>query len=211
MSSHFEKTSSERIGRFAPRPSSLDRRRFLATVAATATAMVAGGCIPLDRLTSRYRRMLDDDRALEITVLAAFVDAVIPGLDTRTLDSPVLTRHFLDHALPFAPYHLDFSAHLCKRADAAFGDWRYHTLEGDARRHIVATGLDGGRLVRRLYTGAVFITQAATYAAIYDDFGGCPLIEFEGSSQPLRWSEISYPGLPLTYEADAACPGGQPA
>ncbi len=188
----------------------LDRRRALALLGMAVAGLAAPGCLVLDRVLSRYRGMLRDDRPLEEAVYRGFVDAVIPGLDTRTLDSPNLVRVFFDEDLPFADYHLDMSAHLCKSAAKHCDEWRYHTLNPERRREVIRRGIESGGLVQRLYEGTVFITQVATYANIYDDARGCRLIDYEGTSGKLDWRRMSYPDLPDRYAADIRCPGGQP-
>lgn len=189
----------------------LDRRRLIALLAVATAGLAAPGCIPLDRLLSRYRSMLGDDPELETSIYRGLVDAVVPGLDAGTLDSPNLTRVFFDEDLPFAPYHLDLSAHLCKSARRHFDDWRFDELNPAERRQVVRLGLNGGRLVGRLYAAGVFITQVATYAGIYDDDRGCAMIEYPGRNQLLNWGRMCYQDLRVSYTSDGVAPGGQPA
>ena len=119
-------------------------------------------------------------------------------------------RLLSESTLPFAPYHLDLSAHLCQSGRKYVDEWRFHLLSPSERRRVIQHGLDGGRLVRRLYAAAVFIAQVGTFAGIYDDDRGCSLIEYPGRNQLLNWSRMSYQDLPDLYAADATCPGGQP-
>ena len=188
----------------------LSRRRAIALLGMAAAGLAAPGCLVLDRVLSRYRVMLRDNRRVEEAVYRGFVDAVIPGLDARTYDSPNLVRVFFDEDLPFADFHLDMSAHLCKSAAKHCDDWRYHTLDPERRREVIRRGIESGGLVQRLYEGTVFITQVATYANIYDDSRGCRLIDYEGTSGMLDWGRMSYADLPGRYAADIRCPGGQP-
>jgi hypothetical protein len=189
----------------------MSRRRLMAVLGLAAGSLAAPGCLLVDRMVSQHRVALGADPTIERDVLRAFVDAVVPGLDQESLRSPNLTRVFYDSDLPFAPYHLDLSAHLCKSAARRHGDWRFHWLSPTHRRAVIAAGLADGGQVGQLYTGAVFLAQAATYSGFYDDAAGCPLIEFEGAGGIQHWAEMSYPDPGTLYAADPACPGGHPA
>jgi hypothetical protein len=58
---------------------------------------------------------------------------------------------------------------------------------------VIQDGLDAGGVTRRLYTGAVFLTQIATYAGIYDEDRGCELIDFGGRNRGFPGSTLTYP------------------
>jgi hypothetical protein len=189
----------------------IDRRRMLAMLGMAGVGLATQGCLLADRALSRHRIVVRGDPGLETAILTGFVDAVIPGLDARTLQSPNVVRMFHDANLPFDGVRLDLSAHLCKSAVRRHDDWRFHALPARARRDVIRAGLEAGGLVSRLYTGAVFLVQAATYASIYDDTCGCSLIEYEGAGPIRPWTEMSYGPQDRLYAADGACPGGQPA
>jgi len=57
----------------------------------------------------------------------------------------------------------------------------------------VADGLSADRLTQKLYTGAVFLTQVALLAGIYDDQAGAPLMNFDGAYQFRGLAAVSYP------------------
>jgi len=179
-------------------------------LAAACAGLGSGACLPLSRVTSRSRLSLATHPATEDRVFRAFVDAVVPGLDARAMDSPHLSRPFVDPDLPFHPFHLDLATNLCERSLDVAGDWAFYRLEPGERRSVVRAGLEAGGLTTKLYEAAIFIAQVSVYAGIYDDDGGCALIGFEGASQRLDWAEMSYAHTPGLYVADADFAGGQP-
>lgn len=194
----------------APAASAISRRRVVSLLAVACAGLGSGACLPLARVTSRSRLSLAAHPATEDKVLRAFVDAVVPGLDARTMDSPYLSRPFVDPDLPFHPFHLDLTTNLCERSLAMVDNWSFYRLDAKERRSVIRAGLEAGGLTTRLYEAAIFIAQVSAYAGIYDDDAGCPLIDFEGAAQRLDWAEMSYPHVPGLFASAGDLPGGQP-
>lgn len=177
------------------------RRAVLRSMGLAGMALVAG-CTPLRILLHDYPQMFDDDRSLTDRILRAFVITVIPGADPR---APDLTRAFFDPAYPFAPRSAFFAADLCRRSSRAFGHSAFDALDPGPRRQIIHVALHGDGTTRRLYNGAIFLTQIAVYAGIYGDSRGCDLIEFHGSRGLLGPEDQRYPhpGIYLAGEVTA--------
>lgn len=135
------------------------------------------GCTPLRVVLNRHPRALDEDGDLEDRVLRAFLATVIPGADT---DGPDAVRVFHDPAYPFARYAKFFAGDLCRRAAARSGGVTFDRLSPAERTAVVQEGLDADGTTRKLYGGAIYLIQIATYAGIYDAERGSPLIDFEG-------------------------------
>jgi hypothetical protein len=167
----------------------VSRRAVLRTLGFAGVGLIAG-CTPLRIVLHDYPEVFDDDRELTDRVLRAFVTTVIPGTDPET---PHLTRAFFDPAYPFAPRTAYFAADLCRRSSRAFGHNAFHTLDPVRRSRIIVDGLRADATTRRLYGGAIFLTQVAVYAGIYDDSVGCELIEFQGSRGLLSPMAQRYP------------------
>ncbi len=171
--------------RTAAAPRSISRAEFLKYAAVMVTS-AAVGCTPLRVVTKSYPKRYDNDRDLVGRTLRAFVDAIIPG---APLDEPNLVKAFGDPNYPFYKIRGFFVSDLNARARKAFRK-SFESLSRAERTGIVRNALDGGPVTSRLYRGAILLTQVSFYAGIYDDAGGCPLIDFRGASG-IAWSGAS--------------------
>ena len=179
------------------------RRRFLGLLAGAA-GLALTGCAP-----ARLLLRLDGTRAADgaegrDATLAAFALTVVPGLDPAT---PHLSRVYGDRAYPFARCREFFVADLDRRARRLHGA-RFARLALPARHAVVADGLAARGITRRVYDGAVFLTQIALYAGIYDDQAGCALIGFPGGGTLPSFDERAASPA-LTFLAGPAI-GGNP-
>lgn len=168
---------------------SITRRAALRTLGLVALG-ASVGCTPLRVVLDRHPRALDDDADLEDRVLRAFLATVIPGVAADAADA---IRVFHDPAYPFAKYAKFFAGDLCRRAANRSGGRTFDALSPAERTAVVQEGLAADGTTRKLYGGAIYLIQIATYAGIYDDRGGCPLIGFEGGYHFRPRTEITYP------------------
>lgn len=178
-------------------------RRQLLQQLGTLAAGLAVGCTPMRVLVNAYPQAFDDDLTLRDRVLQAFVTTVIPGAPA---DDPDLARALTDPDYPFAPFAGFLAADLSRRARARFGD-AFERLDPAARTAIVAEGLVVDATSRKLYNGAITLTQIAFYAGIYDARKGCALIGFEGGYHYHPLEEIAYPD-PTRFLGDALTTDG---
>lgn len=169
-------------------PIPLSRRAALRQLGVV-VAGVAAACTPLRVVLHDYPRDFETDPALLDRVLRAFATTVIPEADPT---APTLVRAFSDPALPFAAYRAFFASDLSRRAVDRFGE-PFERLGLDRRTAVVSDGLSGDATTKKLYTGAIFLTQASYYAGIYDDAAGCPLIGFEGAYRFRGLDAFTYP------------------
>lgn len=169
--------------------STLSRREALRQLGVVAAGLAAA-CTPLRVVLHDYPRDFETDAALLDRVLRAFVTTVIPEADPR---APDLVRAFGDPALPFAAYRAFFASDLSRRAADRFGDPAFERLSLERRTAVVTDGLNADATTKKLYAGAIFLTQASYYAGIYDDAGGCPLIGFEGAYRFRGLDAFTYP------------------
>jgi hypothetical protein len=165
------------------------------------------GCTPLRIVLDRHPHALDEDATLEDRVLRAFLATVIPGSDS---DAPDAIRVFHDPAYPFAKYARFFAGDLCRRAASRATGSTFDQLSPADRTAVVQEGLDADGTTRKLYAGAIFLAQIATYSAIYDDRAGCPLIGFDGGYHFRPRDEITYPD-PDRFLASALTASGNHA
>lgn len=170
-------------------PAPITRRAALAGIAVSAGTAALAACTPLRILAGWYPEEFDRRPELTDRVLRAFVDTVIPGVPP---DDANLARVFVDPYLPFADHAAFFAADLCRRSEASFGV-RFHELDRSQRTAVVQEALQSDGTTRRLYDGAIYLAQIATYAGIYDDIAGCPLIEFEGRYRIRPLAELTFP------------------
>jgi hypothetical protein len=166
----------------------ISRRAALLRLGGLAAAAAAAGCTPLRIVLHAYPDAFDHERDRTDRVLGAFVRTVIPGAEGS---DEALARAFHDSSYPFAPHAAFFASDLCRRAKETAPGRSFDQLEAPARARVVRDGLHADATARRLYRGAIFLAQVATYAAIYDD-GGCSLIEFPGENGGYLREEFSY-------------------
>ncbi|HXF95114.1 MAG TPA: hypothetical protein VNI61_03320 [Gemmatimonadales bacterium] len=181
---------SPRTTDHAPTPATpLGRREALRRLGVLAAGL-AVGCTPLRIVLKTYPDGFDRDLDLGERVLRAFVTAVVPGVPA---DDPDLVRVFSDPYYPFARYRAFFASDLCRRAEERFGTEAFDRLTLEQRTAVIRDGLGADATTRKLYTGAVFLAQIATYGAIYDDARGQPLIGFEGRYRFRGFADLTYP------------------
>ena len=170
-------------------PNTVSRRTMLKTFALSAAALGAG-CTPVRFLLRTTSADLAEDPRRIDEVLKGFVDAVVPGCDP---DHAGAIRALGDPRLPFARYRSLLASDLCKRAGELCGSRHFEQLPRLERTKVIADGLSADRLTQKLYTGAVFLTQVALLAGIYDDQAGAPLMNFDGAYQFRGLAAVSYP------------------
>jgi hypothetical protein len=129
---------------------------------------------------------------------------VIPGAEGSDRE---LARAFHDDAYPFAPHAAYFASDLCRRARRNFSGRSIELLEEGEQAAVVRDGLHADGITRRLYRGAIFLAQVATFASIYDDDKGCALIDFPGANAGYLPEEYSYSNA-AAYLPAAITPDG---
>lgn len=159
----------------------LSRREALSCLAASASGLL-GACAPLARFAVPSARVESADR-----VLHAFVATVVPGSG----DSPALIRPFADPFYSFSEWRSWFAADLCRRA-SRLGERRFDLLPTRDRTTVVADGLAGDPVTRRVYTGAVFLAQVSAYVSLYDERGAADLIGYEGPHRFRGLAAVTY-------------------
>lgn len=155
----------------------MDRRnavRYLTWILAGAATQA---CTPLRIVTRSFPAEFKHDPELVAQTLRAFTAAVIPGFDPGGTDP---ARALLDHRYPFASYAAFFASDLFQRAERRYGTSAFDSLSIEQHTAIIEDGLAADATTRKLYRGAIYLTQVSIYAGIYDDDAGCSLIEFRG-------------------------------
>lgn len=183
----------------------VSRRAALKSFAVLA-AGVGAACTPL-RMAFRWAPGgFDDDQALVDRVLRGFVTAVVPGL---SVDDPNLVRHFYDDDYPLAKFRGYLASDLCQESVNRFGTPAFDQLPLAQRTKIIEGRLAKGGVTRRLYRGAVYLTQIACYAGIYDPDRGCPLINFDGRRRNTSVADSTYP-MPHRFLSHEITSDGNP-
>jgi hypothetical protein len=150
------------------------RRDFLRIMAG---AGVATACTPVRIGLQMYPRDFHEHPEIVEETLRAFVLTVVPGVPES---DPNLTRVFHDDLFRLEAHRGWLAYDLCRRAGDRTGDRHFASLPYADREGVVADALEAGGVTRRLYTAAVFVTQIAVYASIYDDDSGCHLWDYDG-------------------------------
>jgi len=166
----------------------MSRREAVRWLGLGAAGIAVAACAPVQIALHHWPERFDADEELTDRVLRAFVDTVVPG--AAGVDP---ARVYADPFYGLAPYRSFLAVDLCRRAERLHGDGRFDRLPSEARTAVVRDGLHADGTTRRLYTGAAFVAQLSTYAGVYDDERGCPLIEFEGRYRPRPLDQVTYP------------------
>ena len=187
------------------RTGGLTRRSFLGALSLLLGSSLAG-CSSLRILLGSYPEKFDDDQELKKRFLTAFVCTVIPGAPCST---PDLTRVYSDDFYPFHEYCGYFLSDLGKTTGDMFGHENFDRLGLEDRTLVIEKGLGQGGAAGKLYTGAVFMAQYSFYAGIYDDTGGCPLIQFPGANDGYRPTTMAHAEI-LSHLAPEQTADGNP-
>lgn len=156
--------------------SGMDRRQAIRLLASI-SAGLSVGCTPLRILSKAYPREFDRDQDRVDSILGAFAEAIVPGVDT---DYRRLAQPFRDPYYPLTKYRGFFTSDLSDRARDLFGTGRFDALSVEQRTEVIQSALDSGGIMERLYTGAIFLTQIAFYAGLCDPQAACRAIGFKG-------------------------------
>ena len=183
----------------------ISRRSVLRGLGAIAT-MLAGGCTPTRVILRAYPAQFRNGSETSDRVLRAFAVTVVPSASE---DHPNLIRALGDPQFPLAPHRGFLASDLDQRAMERHST-PFDQLPPATRAAVIADGLAADRITRKLYTGAILLTQIAFYAGIYDDGAGCPLIGFEGRYQFRGLANITYPDA-AAFLAASATSDGNPA
>lgn len=162
----------------------MQRREVVRYLAWLTAGVAASACTPLRIITRSFPDEFKHDPQLVDATLQSFVAAVIPGIDVGTGDPAHALK---DSRYPFAAYAQYFASDLTERARERYGE-AFHRLTVEQRTKVISDGLHADATTRKLYRGAIYLTQIAVYAGIYGD-DGCSLIDFAGR---FRGGDVSY-------------------
>lgn len=184
----------------------ISRRAALKSLAVLAAAGVGAACTPIRMGLRLAPGGFDNDKALVDRVLRGFATAVVTGTPA---DHPNLVRHFYDNDYPLAKYRGYLASDLCQACVDRFGTHEFDRLSLAQRTKIIESKLARGGVTRRLYRGAIYLTQIACYAGIYDPDGGSPLIDFDGRCRNPSVADSTYP-MPHRFLSHETTPDGNP-
>ena len=182
---------------------SMTRREALKAIGLFGGVALVSGCTPVRIGLGLFPTKFKEDDNLVRPVLAALADTIVPG---SGLDEASLCRPFYDDRFPLAEYRGFLASDLCQRAWIEGRQRRFDQLGLAARVRVVESALKSDGTTRKLYTGAIFLTQIAFYTGFYGDVG-CPTIDFAGRYQPVPAASRTYPD-PETWLAEPAGIGG---
>jgi hypothetical protein len=163
----------------------MERRAVVRYLALLLAGVGTEACTPLRILTRSFPAEFKDDPEIVGRTLRAFTAAVVPGFDPGETNP---ARALLDRRYPFAAYAPFFASDLSRRAQDRFGT-AFDALTLEQRTAVILAGLHADGTTRKLYRGAIYLTQVSIYAGIYDDAAGCALIGFPGL---FRGGAVSY-------------------
>lgn len=156
--------------------------RYLSWMVATA---LTSACTPLRIVMRSFPSEFKHDPDLVANTLRAFTAAVVPGFEPGGSDP---ARALLDTRYKFAKYAPFFASDLTQRTKQRFPGRDFASLDLEQRNTVILDGLAADATTRKLYRGAIYLTQIALYAGIYDS-RGCALIRFDGR---YRGAKVSY-------------------
>ncbi|HOX20709.1 MAG TPA: hypothetical protein PLI70_07260 [Gemmatimonadales bacterium] len=184
-----------------------NRRQAIRLLAGGIAALAASACTPATIILKSYPEQYGRGTAATRRTLHAFTATVIPGL---TPDEILAVDALEDPFYPTAKYCAFLASDLDRRAGRRH-DRLFFELDLPKRTAIITKALDeGDATTRKLYTGAVFLTQAAVYGGIHDDSAGCRLTGFPGGNHLADPALVSYPDT-SRFAARALSRDGNPA
>lgn len=164
------------------------RREAIRLLAGGLAALAMAACTPATIVLKAYPETYRPGSDATERALRAFIGTVVPGLTPAEVKA---VTALLDPFYPLARY-ADFLASDLDRRSLGEFELPFHGL-APARRIAVLNGaLAGDATTKKLYTGAIFLTQAAVYGGIQDDRAGCRLIGFPGANRLPSATELSY-------------------
>lgn len=167
-----------------------NRRQAIRLLAGGLAALVAGACTPATIILKSYPEQYRRGAAATRQALHAFTATVVPGLTPEEIRAVTSLE---DPFYPTAKYCAFLASDLDRRARRRH-DRPFFELDLPGRTAIIRKALDeGDATTRKLYTGAVFLTQAAVYGGIHADSAGCRLTGFPGGNHLLDPALVSYP------------------
>jgi len=183
-----------------------NRRQAVGLLASLVAGLALSGCMPMRIVVwapPRYKR----NPALTDQTLAAFVGTIVPGQPPER--DAAAAEVFHDKYYPIEPYRAFLASDLDRRAESLYGK-SFRSLQPAQRAQVVARALGGDGLTRQLYTGAIFLTQIATFGGIENDRAGCGLIDFAGGYRLPTRDELTYADVER-FRATALTTDGNPA
>jgi hypothetical protein len=147
-----------------------------------------GACTPATIVLKAYPEAYRPGSDATEDALEAFIDTVVPGLTAEERKAITTLR---DPFYPLARYADFFASDLDRRAMRE-RKRSFQALSAEQRTAVVRGAFSGDPTTRKLYTGAVFLTQVAVYGGIQDDRAGCRLIGFPGGYRLPTATELSY-------------------
>jgi hypothetical protein len=182
--------------------STCSRRDFIAKLSVLVGAVLAS-CTPLNIVLKNYPEEFDNDDAIKLDNLKAFVITIIPGAD---INDKNLCRIFSDSFYGFNKYCGFFVSDLCTRSKKMFDKNSFCDLTAEQKTEVVLSGLNADTTLNKIYSAAIFMSQVSYYSSIYDDENGCQLIDFNGPTSFVN-SEMSYKN-PKVYLASEITENG---
>lgn len=183
-----------------------DRRQAIRLMAGGIAALAAGACTPATIILQNYPEQYRSGTAATRRALQAFTATVIPGLTPEEVEAVTALQ---DPFYPTAKYCAFLASDLDRRAERRH-ERLFSSLDLPQRTDIVRKALDGDATTRKLYTGAVFLTQVAVYGGIRADGAGCRLTGFPGGYHLADPALVSYPDT-SRFTARALSRDGNPA
>ncbi len=186
---------------------SLNRRQAIRLLAGGIAALATAACTPATIILQSYPEQYRRGTAATRLALGAFTATVVPGL---TPEETLAVTALEDPFYPTAKYCAFLASDLDRRARRRH-ERPFSALDLSERTAIVRKALDDGdATTRKLYTGAVFLTQAAVYGGIHADSAGCRLTGFPGGNHLADPKQVSYPN-PDRFAARELSRDGNPA
>ncbi len=182
------------------------RRQAIRMLAGGVAALAMGACTPATIILKSYPEQYRRGTVATRRALCAFTATVVPGLTPAEAQAVTALE---DPFYPTAKY-CDFLASDLDRRAMHRHERLFSTLDLPQRTAIVRQALDGDATARKLYTGAVFLTQAAVYGGIDDDTSGCRLTGFPGGNHFVDPALSSYPDT-RRFAARVTSRDGNPA
>lgn len=171
-------TKGEQLG-----STNINRREALSRfLLGTAGFLVS--CSPLNILGAKSTLT---SKQTEIEILGAFMETIVPGLD---VNHPGLTAVFYDKYYRFTKFRKILVNDIINQTRKLFSVNSFETLQREGREKIVQHVLNVGGIMKKVYSGAIYLTQITAYAGLYNRNYSSPIIDFKAE---YSFEPTSYP------------------
>ena len=131
------------------------------------------GCAPIKSFDSKSGV---SGTQRETNILGAFMETIVPGLQVNQSD---LTSVFYDNYYQYSKLRRILVKDLINQTKKMFGVKTFEILHSENRKKIIQHVLAVGGIMKKVYVGAIYLTQIAAYSGFCNRDQSSSIIDFK--------------------------------